>query len=266
MPNVDLDSAVVVHDAEAAIDPELRRRGEPHLQAVRTRSPGMFDGPVLALDRIEDGVVHAVHASYFDMVATCDALAGDPGLRAYAEQLAAPDPLRIGRGRAAAIGVTAIVVRRLERSGTTGMRGSRAHGSRVHRSSAVGSGVRGFTLGHRSADLALDPGRWHVVPSGVIEPRGLIATLADELADEHGIHELPTLRLIALGHDAARLRPELTVMTGDLGAIPPPRPSHEFDAFREVPLDLEAIAAARALDLTPAAELALAAVEHELRR
>jgi hypothetical protein len=238
---VEVDSAVFVHDAQAVIDPELRRRGDAHLKAVRARSPGMFDGPVLALDRIDDGVLHAVRASYFDMVATCDALAADPELRAYAEQLAAPDPLRNGTGRAAAIGVTAVVVRRLR------------------------SGSPGFTLGLRSTRLALDPGRWHVVASGTVDERGVAATLADELAEEHGIESPPAMRLIGLGHDLTRLRPELTVITEDMGDIDPPRPSEEFDEFREVALDRHAIAAARTLDLTPAAELALAAVERELR-
>jgi hypothetical protein len=230
-----LESAVVVHDRDATIDAELRRRGQSHLDAVRARSPGMFDGPVLALDRIEDGVIHAARASYFDMVATCDALAEDPELRAYAAGLAAPDPLRSGAGRAAAIGVTVVVIRR---------------------------GV--FTLGRRSAHLALDPGRWHVVPSGTVDARGLAATIADELAGEHGIHELPPMRLIALGHDLGRLRPELTVITGDLGDIGPPPPSEEFAEFREVALDRDQIARARELDLTPAAALALAALEREL--
>jgi hypothetical protein len=229
---VRLESAVAVHYAEAAIDPELRRRGEAHLQAVRARSPGMFDGPVLALDRIEGDVVHAVRASYFDMVATCDALAADPELRAYAEELAAPDPLRNGFGRAAAIGVTAVVVRN-------------GH----------------LTLGRRRPELALDPGRWHVVGSGTVDPRGLVATIADELAGEHGIHELPPMRLIGLGFDRTRLRPELTVITDDLGDIAAPAPSDEFSEFVELPLGADAAE----LDLTPAAAIALAAVARELR-
>jgi hypothetical protein len=251
MPAMDLESVVVMHDTNAPIDAELKRRGQAHLDAVRARSPGMFDGPVLALDRIEDGVVHALNASYFDMVATCDALAADPELRAYAEQLAAPDPLRNGAGRAAAIGVTVLVIRRLGYAGSG-------------RSAAGASGPRGFTLGRRAAHLALDPGRWHVVPSGTVDARGLAATIADELATEHGVHELPPMRLIALGHDLGRLRPELTVITDDLGDIGPPVPSDEFVEFRDVPLDPSEIARARELDLTPAARLALDAVEREL--
>jgi hypothetical protein len=187
----------------------------------------MFDGPVLALDRIEDGVIHAVRASYFDMVATCDALAADPELRAHAEELAAPDPLLNGHGRAAAIGVTVIVIRNGR-----------------------------FTLGRRANDLALDPGRWHIVPSGTVDARGLRATLLDELAGEHGIDTLPPIRGLSLGHDLTRLRPELTVITEDLGDIAPPQPSDEFTEFRELRVGEEA----PGLDLTPAAALALDAL------
>ena len=234
---MDLETAVVVHDRKAPIDPELRRRGQAHLDAVRARSPGMFDGPVLALDRIEDGVIHAVRASYFDMVATCDALAGDPELRAFAEELAGPDPLRNGYGRAAAIGVTAVVIRRIA-------------------SAASGVGASGFTLGKRAEHLALDPGRWHVVPSGTVDARGLRATLLDELADEHGINSLPPIRRISLGHDVTRLRPEIAVITEDLGDIGPPAASDEFVEFREIRIGEDAAE----LDLTPAAVLALAAL------
>jgi hypothetical protein len=228
---MELDGAVVVRDGEAPIDAELRRRGQAHLDAVRERSPGIFDGRVLVLDRIEDGVIHALHAGYFDMVATCDALAADPALRRYAEELAAPDPLLNGYGRAAAIGVTVVVVR---------------------------NGA--FTLGKRASGLALDPGRWHVVASGTVDERGLRATIADELAGEHGIHRQPPMRVLALGHDVTRLRPELTVLTDDLGDIGAPPLSDEFTEFREVPLDPVGIAAARELDLTPAAALALEAL------
>lgn len=232
-----LADAVVVHDADAPVDPELRRRGTPHLEAVLARSSGTFDGPILALDRVDGGRIHAVRAGYFDMIATCDSLASDPGLHAYASQLAAPDPLRIGTGRAAAIGLSVIVVR---------------------------AGV--FTLGRRSDALPLDPGRWHVVASGTVDARGAAGTLADELAEEHGISGDVDTRVIGLGFDLTRLRPELAVMTEDLGDIPAPSPSDEFVEFREIPLELGALAAARELDLTPAAAVAVAAVERELQR
>jgi hypothetical protein len=231
-----LEDAVVVHDSDAPIDPELRRRGTPHLEAVLARSKGTFDGPILALERVDRGQIHAVRAGYFDMIATCDSLAGDPELHAYASQLAAPDPLRIGTGRAAAIGLSVIVVR---------------------------SGV--FTLGRRSDALPLDPGRWHVVASGTVDGRGVAGTLVDELAGEHGIRSEVNARVIGLGFDLTRLRPELAVMTEDLGDIPPPEPSDEFVEFREIQLDLGALGAAWELELTPAAAVAIAAVERELQ-
>jgi hypothetical protein len=161
------------------------------------------------------------------MVATCDALAADAELRAYAEELAAPDPLLNGHGRAAAIGVTAIVIR----DGR-------------------------LTLGRRADHLALDPGRWHIVPSGTVDGRGLRATLLDELAGEHGIDALPPIRQISLGHDLTRLRPELTVITEDLGDIGPPHASDEFVEFREIRIAEDV----PDLDLTPAAALALDAL------
>jgi hypothetical protein len=243
-----IEDVVVVRDREAAVDPDLRRAGTAHLEAVLARSPDTFDGVVLALDRIADGVVHAVRASYFDMLATCDAIATDPMLRQQAERLAAPDPLRVGTGRVAAVGVSAIVVRRLA------------------------DGTTGFTLGQRSPELALDPGKWHVVPSGIVDGRGVVGTLLDELAGEHGIADphaaAEGAQVIALGYDMARIRPELTVMTRDLGDIAAPEPSDEFVAFREVPLAADAISELwldlRPDQLTPGAAVAIAAVERHL--
>jgi hypothetical protein len=153
-----------------------------------------------------------------------------------------------------------LVIRRLG----GGASGGGASGGGASGGGASGGGPRGFTLGRRAAHLALDPGRWHVVPSGTLDARGLAATIADELATEHRIHEPPPMRLIALGHDLGRLRPELTVMTDDLGEVGPPAPSDEFVEFREVPLDPHEIGRARALDLTPAAALALDALQREL--
>ena len=236
-----IDGAVVVHPGHARVDPGLRRAGATHLKRVLAASPGAFDGAVLALDRISsDGVVHAVHGRYFDLLATCDAL-HDPVLRARAEQLAAPDPLRSGWGRTAGIGISAVVVR---------------------------DGV--FALGRRSLSVAMDPGRWHLVPSGTVDGRGLRSTLVDELAEEHGLggEVLDGARVIALGHDVDRLHPELIVMTPDLGDVPAPELSAEFQELREVALEQEAIDRLWLEfgpdDLTPAAALALAAIEREL--
>src|SRR4051794_11004161 len=232
-----LGDAVGVAEADAFIDPQLRRGGEAHLQRVLSRSRGTFNGPVLVLDRIEAATIHVKRAGYFGMIATCDALVLDAELRRRAEQLAGGDPLHRGHGRAAAVGVGVVVVRRGR-----------------------------FTLGLRALQLALDPGRWHLVPSGTVDARGLAATVAAELREEHGIEQVSGLRVIALGWDLARLRPELTLMTPDLGDVRPPLPTEEFTEFVELSLDLDAIADAWALDLTPAAAVGLAAVERELQR
>ena len=80
-------------------------------------SPGAHDGPVLVLDRLEGSALHAAPSGYFAAVATTDALRaewereGFGPLRARAHELAGPDPLRNGHGRAAAIGVAAAGVR-----------------------------------------------------------------------------------------------------------------------------------------------------------
>jgi len=232
-----VDDALRTAHGEAFIDPQLRSEGDAHLQSVLARSRATFDGPVLVLDRIEGTTIHVKHAGYFDMIATCDALMSDIHLRHRAQQLAGGDPLHTGHGRAAAVGVGGVVVR----SGR-------------------------FTLGRRAPQLALDPGRWHLVPSGTVDARGLEATIAAELREEHGIEQVTALRVLGLGWDLARLRPELTLMTPDLGDVAAPLPSDEFTEFLEIPLDLDAIAKAWAMDLTPAAAVGLAAVERELQR
>ena len=233
--------------AAPAVAPDLRLAGERHLRELQRRSPAMFDGVILALERIEGAAIHVGRGGYFDMLATCDALAEDDALRARAEELAGPDPLRSGRGRAAAVGLCVLALR-------TGA-----------------SGRRVFTIGRRSADLALDPGRWHVVPSGTLDERGLDGTLRDELETEHGIGDASGMataaRAIALGYDLTRLRPELALVL-DLGEHPAPEPGPEFSELLEVELTSEALAALwetlGPAELTPAAAFTLAAAEREL--
>jgi hypothetical protein len=229
-------SILVVEPGSVVVDTALRQAGEAHLAAVRAATPGIFDGTVLALDRVEAGRVYAHRGSYFDMVATCDALVGNDAMRARAEELAGGDPLHSGAGRTAAVGATLVVVR----------------GSL-------------FTIGRRSDDVALDPGRWHVVPSGTIDGRGLRGTIADELRAEHG-GGASDLRVIGLGYDLSRLRPELTLLA--VGSGTRPEPSAEFAEIRDVELTAQAITALwKELgpgDLTPAAALALAALERHL--
>ena len=220
------DVRVVVDDGPWAVDPALRAGGAAHLAALRRRVPAMHDGPVLAMTAVDGGVVRARRAGYFDMVATGDALAGDPALRARALALAGDDPLRRGDGRVAAIGLSVAAVLRDGR----------------------------VLLGRRRADLPLDPGRWHVVPSGMLEPGPdpIAAAVAREAREELGVDVDPrAARMLGLGWDLERLRPEVCVALA-LAALPEGAGGDEFEV-------VEAFDAARPpAPLTPGAECALA--------
>jgi 8-oxo-dGTP pyrophosphatase MutT (NUDIX family) len=138
------------------------------------------------------------------MVATGDALAGDASLRARAADLAGGDPLRRGDGRAAAIGLSVATV---------------LPGGRV-------------VLGRRRADLPLDPGRWHVVPSGMLEPEDdpIAGALAREAAEELGVAvDAGAARMLGLGWDLLRLRPEVCLAI-EVDALPAGAGGDEFDA------------------------------------
>jgi 8-oxo-dGTP pyrophosphatase MutT (NUDIX family) len=197
------DVRVVVQDGPWAVDPVLRAGGAAHLAALRRRVPSMHDGPVLAMTAVHGGVVHARRGGYYDMVATADALAGDPALRARATALAGDDPLRRGDGRVAAIGLSVAAL-------------------------VPGGGV---LLGRRRADLPLDPGRWHVVPSGMLEPERdpIAAAVAREAREELGVAIDPAaVRVLGLGWDLTRLRPEVCV-TLTLDAVPARPGGDEFE-------------------------------------
>jgi 8-oxo-dGTP pyrophosphatase MutT (NUDIX family) len=220
------DVRVVVDDGPWPVDPALRAGGAAHLAALRRRVPTMHDGPVLAMTAVHGGVVRARRAGYFDMAATGDALAGDPALRALARALAGGDPLRRGDGRVAAIGLSVAAI---------------VPGGRV-------------LLGRRRADLPLDPGRWHVVPSGMLEPEAdpIAAAIAREGREELGVTIDPrAARILGLGWDLQRLRPEVCVAL-TLDAVPARAGADEFDA-------VEAFDLARPpAPLTPGAACALA--------
>lgn len=250
------------HAAEAPVDSTLRRCGDPHVRSLVARRGTLHNSAVLVLDRIERGRLVAVAAAYFDMLATCDSLraewleATSPEsplpLRSRAEALAGPDPLRSGRGRAAAIGVSVVTT--------------------VPRESG-----RAVVLGRRRDTLATDPGAWHVAPSGMLEPAeppadSLLATVGSELWEEIGVRldrEALATRLLPLGvgFDLLRLRPELCLRL-DLGASEAPdgQPNlsdDEFEDRQEVPLDeLPAFWVRHPPSLiTPAAAAALALIE-----
>ena len=262
-----------VADGTAAVDPRLRAAGGAHLRAVAERSPGLRDGAVLALSQIADGRLVAVRSGYLAMLATSDALraeilSGQAGegrvvgpLRQLAHEAAGADPLRTGRGRAAAIGVAVVAT--------------------IHSGSN-----RSFVLGLRRRHLALDGGLWHVAPSGMLEPPSLDpdgrprspdpveGAVRRELEEELGVALDATeltgrLAVLGLGYDLLRLRPELCLRLDlDPTELPHGRPqldAAEFESHRLIEL------APPALDsfwrrhppevLTPAAAAAVALAE-----
>jgi 8-oxo-dGTP pyrophosphatase MutT (NUDIX family) len=197
------DVRVTVQDGPWPVDAALRAGGAAHLAALRRRVPTMHDGPVLAMTAVDGGVVRARRGGFYDMVATADALADDPALRARASALAGDDPLRRGDGRVAAIGLSVAAM---------------VPGGRV-------------LLGRRRTALPLDPGRWHVVPSGMLEPEPdpIAAAIAREGREELGVDVDPTaVRILGLGWDLARLRPEVCVAL-TLDAVPVRAGGDEFD-------------------------------------
>jgi 8-oxo-dGTP pyrophosphatase MutT (NUDIX family) len=220
------DVRVVVDDGPWPVDPALRAGGAAHLAALRARVPAMHDGAVLAMTAVDGGLVRARRAGYFDMVATADALADDPALRARAVALAEGEPLRRGDGRVAAVGLSVATM---------------LPGGRV-------------LLGRRRAGLPLDPGAWHVVPSGMLEPEPdpIAVAVAREGREELGVEvDRGAVRMLGLGWDLARLRPEVCLVL-TLGAAPASASGDEFDA-------VEAFDPARPPSpLTPGAACALA--------
>lgn len=252
------EKAVVVHDRSAEPDARLAGAGEQHHRTVASRSPGLHDGPVLVMERVEAGVLHVVRSGYFAMVRTCDALAAeldragdsaqtlsDLTMRAMADGLADHRPLHSGRGRAAAVGVSAVVT-------------------------FLDGGGRSLVTGLRRRELATDPGRWHVAPSGMLEPdssegNAVRATVARELAEELGLGLKGAARLTVLGlaHDLRRLRPEVCLHLDLPYELKLPAETDEFECFEAVPLaDTGRFWERRPPDLlTPAAAGAVALLE-----
>lgn len=222
--------AVVLVPGGPALDARLVAAGRPHLDRLRA-TRDMFDGETLCwLGPHEAGGIRVARGRYFDMIATCDAIRAeglDGPLRDLALDACGGDPIASGAGRAAAVGVTVLATR---------------------------PGPRGqvLTLGRRSARLATDPGKWHVVPSGMLEAAAgdshLARTVSTELAEELGVEVSAAevrARAVVLGlaHDRWRLRPEIVVrldLTADEagGAVPT---GGEFDEFDDVPVTVTAI-------------------------
>lgn len=249
------------------IDPLLAESGRPHLARLRRLRPRMHDGAVLVLDRLTATRLEVAASTYFDMVATGDALRDEYlaetverrelPMRARAHAVArGGDPLVSGRGRAAAVGVSVIV--------------------RLH-----GRGGPALVLGRRRDDLPTDPGLWHVVPSGMLEPSPggdlLLVTVQRELAEELGVTFSTAklrrrLRWLGVAHDLLRLRPEACVYLdctfGDLpgGQLQPCNDEfQEWDLVECSPEGIAAFWASRPPELlTPAAAGAMALMEERM--
>jgi hypothetical protein len=253
------DRLLRVRDGGPAIDPELRQRGQAHLDGVLARAPGTHDGRVTVATSVDEDGIDAVPGSYFDMIATCDALRAeyvdarasclaDLPLRELAHAAAGPEGvLASGRGRAAALGVSVVVT---VRAGAD----------------------RAFVIARRRGDLAADPGVWHVAPSGMVEPAARRSALIESMVREfHEELDRPApsdghLTVLGLAHDLLRLRPDVCLRM-DLESVAGVR-SAEYDAHALVPMTRDGLRAFWALrppgHVTPAAAGAIALLEAAL--
>jgi 8-oxo-dGTP pyrophosphatase MutT (NUDIX family) len=223
---------------------------------VRARAPQLYDGPVLAFDRLDGDTIVCLGGRYFEMLATTDVLrdeyiAAGPDeelpLRDLAHTAAAGDPLRSGTGRAAAVGMTLVVT-------------------------LPAADGRAMLLGRRRGDLGADPGSWHVPPSGMIEPGGspLRESVVRELREELGLQLAePNLVPLGIGWDLLRLRPEvclrLDLGVEDVSGSGPTLSPSEYVETARIPLSTEGLKdfwqAHPPPAVTPAAAAAIALVE-----
>jgi len=248
-------------DTEAAVDSELLRGGKPHRKDLARRHR-IHDGVVVVSTEISGEIIYAQRSGYFAMLATSDALraefmSGRPErpLRARAHVLAGdPGPLISGRGRAAAVGVSVVVTVRGRRN-------------------------RGFLLGRRRLDLAMDGNEWQLAPSGMVEPanpgdvivESVRRELAEELSIAVGTAELTErLRPLGLAIDLLRLRPEVCVRFDaadeEIDTLSLELAADEFNTARVVgmsPQDMNSVwSELGPPNLTPAAAGAMALLEH----
>lgn len=252
-------SVLVIHGRPLVADPGLLRAGRAYLDSVSAHSPGLHDGAVLAMERVENGVLHVAPSNYYAMLSTCNAVAAeletaralgldsqpDLPMRQLASELAGGDPLHSGAGRASAVGVSVVVT-------------------------VPGASGRALVVGRRQNDLAADPGRWHVAPSGMLEPEGLFDTVRRELDEELGVElsDGSHLHVLGLAHDLLRLRPEICLRLDLDQWTGLPASILEFDRFALVGIDPDGLSqfwADHPPDLlTPAAAGAVALLELSL--
>jgi 8-oxo-dGTP pyrophosphatase MutT (NUDIX family) len=221
---------VALRDAPLPIDPALLDGGAAHLAAVRERVPWMYDGTVVGMERIDAEHVVCTPSSYFDRIATGDALRAEDGdaLRDRADELALGDPLRLGTGRAAGFGVTTVATLLGE------------------------DGGRVLVMGRR-VGLPVEPGAWHVVPAGMAEPHDgaadpFLATALVELEEELGVTgaDPAGVRLLGLGWDLLRLMPDVVYRVDldlDAADVLARAPREEHGELKAVPVTPEGLAA-----------------------
>ena len=259
---------LIVIEGRIDADRRLLAAGAGLVEEVRRRSPGLHDGPVVGFrERRGDTLLCGV-GGYLGMLASCDLLraeaedagGADPALpaREIAHTAAGGRPLESGLGRVAAVGVAIATTVPIE------------------------NGRRAVVLGRRQPTLATDPGRWHVAPSGMLEPQGaetLIAAARRELTEELGVRvaeaELErALVPLGIGWDLLRLRPEVCLRL-DLDRAPTRAgraggllEAEEFETAKLLALDRESLRSFwpdhPAELLTPAACATLVLLESQL--
>jgi 8-oxo-dGTP pyrophosphatase MutT (NUDIX family) len=223
------------------------------------------------MQRVSPASLLVAKAGYFSMISTCEALreewlrlpSTDPHpLRDLADQVAGPaGPLASGSGRAAAVGVsvTTLIPRGRDLI---------------------------VMVGKRGRMVATDPGSWHVLPSGMLEPAGpqpvasespLVTTAQRELDEELGV-AIPAdelegrLEVLGIAMDLLRLRPEiclrLVLRPAEAEDAVLERAASEFATLRAVRVSRSALGAwwARMTPdlLTPAGAGAMTLLEDRL--
>ncbi len=181
---------------ETACDPELLALGAPHLKWLLGDRPGLHDGRIVCWSHTGKDRIVASPGSYFDLLATCDAI------RAEHQRGGDSAPLR-DRAHASAL---------RGRAGGRHRRVRAAHGPGGRRA-AVRDGPPEPGARHRSRPVARRP-------SGMLERdpdgRHLETTVSRELAEELGVTIAPDEvarrgEVLGVIHDLLRLKPDVAV-------------------------------------------------------
>ncbi len=242
-------AALQVRRAVARTGSGLRRAAQPHLDAARAQHPWMFDGGVMAFAALDGDTLHLGPGRYFDRFAIGEAIRQDPSVRAFADRAAGGDPLRSGRLRGAAPGVSVLATLR--------------HGS-----------GRAVLLGLRRG-LPVADAVWHVVPAGTMDRTRpsvdpITHTAFTEIREELGLEPGGApLRVLGIGWDLERLFPEVVVrvdLDADADDVAASAPRTEHSTLRVLPLaDVAGVWASLPPEqLSPPGAAALALLEDSL--